>query len=338
MQKSEIIPEALRDAVRSALRGAFGACLVGDFQPIRGGVSGALILRFDVREQTYVLRIEPERVVRQHRERGLACMAAAAAAGAAPPIHYCDPATGLTIMDFVTGRSLSEHPGGPVGLVRALGALIAKVQETPPFPIVGDYPETIGAMLAGLSKSSFFAPGQLDPHAEGFARIWAALPWDASSLVSCHNDPNPRNILFDGERVWLIDWELSCRNDPLVDIAILTTELAETPELENALLEATFGLTPNGRLRARLRMIRLLTRLFYGCVVLESLVGALRSAPDIGLAASTPAAFRTAIAQRRLAPGTPEIAYAFGKMSLAAFIDGLAAPGFDEMLKLVKQG
>jgi Ser/Thr protein kinase RdoA (MazF antagonist) len=192
-------------------------------------------------------------------------------------------------------------------------------------------------MLASLSQSSFFAPGQLDPHAEGFARIWAALPWDASALVSCHNDPNPRNILFDGERVWLIDWELACRNDPLVDAAILTTDLAETPELEDALLEATFGFTPDRRLRARLKVVRLLTRLFYGCIVLDSLAGTLPSAPDIGLAASTPAAFRAAVAEGRLASGTPEVAYAFGKMSLAAFIDGLSAPGFDETLKLVKQ-
>jgi aminoglycoside phosphotransferase (APT) family kinase protein len=338
MQKSEIIPEARRDAVRSLLRAAFGSCVVGDFQPIRGGVSGALILRFEVHERSYVLRIEPERVTLNNRERGFACMVAAAAAGAAPPVHCCDPATGLTIMDFVTGRPLAEHPGGPVGTVRALGALLAKLRATPPFPMVGDYSETIGAMLAELSKSSFFAPGQLDRHAEGFARIWAALPWDASSLVSCHNDPNPRNILFDGERVWLIDWELACRNDPLVDIAILTTELAETPDLEDTLLQATFGLTPNSRLRARLHVIRLLTRLFYGCIVLDSLVGTLRSAPDIGLAASSPASFRTAIAQGRLASGSPEVAYAFGKMSLAAFIDGVAAPGFDELLKQVEQG
>jgi hypothetical protein len=265
-------------------------------------------------------------------------MVAAAAAGAAPPVHYHDPATGVAIMDFVSGRPLSEHPGGPVGMVRALGALISRVQATPPFPILGDYPEVIGSMLAGLSKSSFFAPGQLDPHAAGFARVWAALSWDTSSLVSCHNDPNPRNILFDGERMWLIDWELACRNHPLVDVAILTTELAETPELEDALLEATFGLTPNGRLRARLSVIRLLTRLFYGCIVLDSLVGTLRSAPDVGLAALTPAAFRAAVAEGRLASGTPETAYAFGKMSLAAFIDGLATPGFDEMLRLARQG
>jgi aminoglycoside phosphotransferase (APT) family kinase protein len=338
MQELQVIPEARHDAVRSALRAAFGSWVVGDFQPIRGGVSGALILRFDVHARSYVLRIEPERVALNHRERGFASMVAAAAAGVAPPVHYCDPAAGLTIMDFIDGRPLSEHPDGPVGMVRALGALLAKLRATPPFPILGDYSETIGAMLAGLGASHFFAPGQLEPHAEGLARISAALPWDAASLVSCHNDPNPRNILFDGERVWLIDWELARRNDPLVDVAILTTDLAETPELEQALLEATFGLQPNSRLRARLHVIRLLTRLFYGCVVLESLVGTLRSAPDIGLAASSPVAFRTVIAQRRLTSGSPEVAYAFGRMSLAAFNDGLAAPGFDELLKRVQQG
>jgi len=157
-------------------------------------------------------------------------------------------------------------------------------------------------------------------------------------MVSCHNDPNPRNILFDGERVWLIDWEMAFRNDPLVDLAILTTEHFEAPELEDVLLEAAFGRLPDGRLRARLSVIRLLTRLYYGCIVLDSLAGSLRSAPDIGLAASSPAAFRAAVAEGRLASGTPETAYVFGQMSLAAFVDGLATPGFDEMLKRAGQG
>jgi hypothetical protein len=188
-----------------------------------------------------------------------------------------------------------------------------------------------------MSKSSFFSAGQLDPHAEGLARI-SALPWDTSSLVSCHNDPNPRNILFDGERVWLIDWEMAFRNDPLVDLAILTTELLEAPELEDVLLRAAFGRMPDRRLRARLGVIRLLTRLYYGCIVLDSLVDTLRPVPDIGLAASSPAAFRAAVAEGRLASGTSETAYAFGQMSLAAFLDGLAKPEFEEMLKRAEQG
>lgn len=338
MQKFGLIPKARHDALRAALRATFGAAAARDFQPIRGGVSGALICRFDVRERKYVLRIEPERVALHDRQRGFASMVAAAAAGAAPPVHYCDPATGVAIMDFVSGRPLSEHPGGAAGLARALGALIMRLQATPPFPMLGSYPEVIGSVLAGLSKSRFFAAGQLEPHAEGLARIRAALSWNTSSLVSCHNDPNPRNILFDGERVWLIDWEMAFRNDPLVDLAILTTELVEAPGLEDVLLEAAFGIIPNGSLRARLSVIRLLTRLFYGGVVLDSLVGTLRSVPDVGLAASSPAAFRAAVAEGRLASGTPETAYAFGKMSLAAFVDGLAATGFDETLKLAAQG
>src|ERR1700746_979021 len=65
--------------------------------------------------------------------------------------------------------------------------------------------------------------------------------------------------------------------------------------------------------------------------VVDHLVGTLRSAPDVGLAASSPAAFRTAVKEGRLVSSTPEVAYAFGKMSLAAFIDGLATPGLDEM-------
>ncbi|HEY4942720.1 MAG TPA: phosphotransferase [Rhizomicrobium sp.] len=307
-------------------------------QSIVGGVSGASILRFEVGDRSFVLRLEPERIVLHHRQRGFACMACAAAADAAPPVHHADAVTGVVIMDYVAGRPLSEYPGGPIALARGLGGLIARVQASTPFPMVGDYPQIIGTMLTALSKSGLFAPNRLNPHADGLARIRAALPWDASSLVSSHNDPNPRNILFDGERLWLIDWELAFRNDPLVDVAILTTELAETPELEDALLDAAFGGPPDRALRARLTVVRLLTRLFYGCVVLDNFAHAPRSAPDENLAEFTSASFRAAIADGRFVSGSPEIAYAFGKMSLAAFNDGLNAPGFDEMLEMVKQG
>ncbi len=35
--------------------------------------------------------------------------------------------------------------------------------------------------------------------------------------------------LFDGKRLWLIDWETWHRNDPLVDVAILIDNLARRP-------------------------------------------------------------------------------------------------------------
>jgi hypothetical protein len=85
-------------------------------------------------------------------------------------------------------------------------------------------------------------------------------------------------------------------------------------------------------------VIRLLSRLFYGCIVLDSLSGAPLSAQARDADALSPDRFRRAIADGSLASGTPETAWAFGRMSLRAFSDGIAAPAFAETLKLAEQG
>lgn len=330
----DLIPEARRGAVDEALHAAFGAQAATGWTPIRGGVSGAPILRFEVAGRAYVLRLEPERIARAHRQRHYACMTAAAEAGAAPAVHYVDARSGVAIMDFVAGRPLADYPGGPLGLARGLGELTARVRAAPLFPKMGDYPQVCATLLARLERSGIFAPGLLAPHAEGLARIREALPWDAAALVSSHNDPNPRNLLFDGERLWLVDWELGGRNDPLADLAILTHELAAGPELEDALLTAAFGRTPDQATRARLEVMRLLTRLFYGVVVLENF----QAGPDgpEALDAFTPDGFHAAVKDGRLGSGEQATAYAFGKMSLAAFLDGVRTPGFAAVLEAVR--
>ncbi len=261
-----LIPAERCEAARTALAAAFGARPVVGWRLLQGGVSGALIWRVEVGERSYVLRLEPERIALNHRLRGYACMTAAAAVGVAPAVHHADPVAGVAIVDFVEARPLSEHPGGPGGLARALGDLMARIQATPPFPPLSSEADVIAALLANLDASGLLAPGLLDRHAEGLARIRAACPLHPSSFVSSHNDPNPRNMLFDGQRVWLVDWELAFRNDPLFDIAILTTELAATPDLEDLLVAAWAGRPSDPAMRARLAVTRLLTRLFYGCI------------------------------------------------------------------------
>ena len=337
MSSLDLVPAERRDAAHAALASAFGGQAAGAMTLLKGGVSGALIYRVEVAERPFVLRLEPERIPLRHRQRGFDCMIAAAGAGVAPAVRYADAGTGVAVMDFVDARPLSDHPGGAAGLAAELGGLIARLQTTPTFPPLADADDTIASLLEALAVSGMFAPGLLDQHAEGLARIRQAAPLDPASFVSSHNDPNPRNMLFDGHRVWLVDWELACRNDPLFDLAILTTELATTPELEDILLTATFGEAPDQALRARVAVTRLLTRLFYGCIALEAFAGEPRDAPQRSLEALSPSGFRAAVAEGRFADGS-QIAYAFGLMSLAAFIDGVAATGFGDLLSLAKGG
>jgi aminoglycoside phosphotransferase (APT) family kinase protein len=329
----ELISAERRQTTREALTETFGGKPLSDMRLLKGGISGAAIWRIVVGGQPFVLRLEPERIALQHRERGYACMRGAAAAGVAPKLLYADATAGVAIMEFVDSRPLAEHPGGQGGLVGELGALIARLHATPRFPLLTGSDDVVAGLLEVLRLSELFAPGLLDRHVEGLTRIRAAYPWDRSTLVSSHNDPNPRNIIFDGKRVWLVDWELGAGNDPLFDPAILTIELANTPELEEVLLAAVLARPADTVTRARLAIVRLLARLFYGCIALEAFVGEARSGPEANLGAFTPAEFLSMVGQMG---SSSEVAWAFGKMSLRAFIDGVSEPGFEATLNAAR--
>lgn len=240
-------------------------------------------------------------------------------------------------MDFVPGRPLSDYPGGPPTLAQDLGALASRLQATPAFPTVDNYLTVIGLLLDRLAESGLYVPGLLDGHRDGFERIREVYQWDESALVSSHNDPHPGNILFDGERLWLIDWETAYRNDPLVDVAILTMYFAATPDLEERLLLSWLGHAPDRLLRARLILMRQLVRLFYGCA--SSLYAAFPPhtlTPDTDFSALTPAEFSAAINSGRLVAGAPLAQRIGGKVALATFLAGVARPEFEEALAVVR--
>jgi Phosphotransferase enzyme family len=330
----DCIPCERRETAHSAVATAFGAAPLTALTPITGGASGALTYRIEVARRPYLLRLETARDVFRNPHRGYACMQVAAEAGIAPPLHHADPQAGVAIMAFVPQRPLLEYPGGTAALVHDLGGLIARLQTTPTFPLLADYQVVVERMLALMRGSGLFAAGLLDRHHEGFERIRAAYPWDASAPVSSHNDPNPTNILFDGERLWLIDWEIAFRADPLVDVAITAENFAATVELETVLLQAWLGREPTRGIRARLLLMRQLTRLFYACLILSMFIG--RRPQETDLTALSPDAFRDAVGHGRLTIGAAETLYQLGKMSLAGFLAGFAAPGFDEALVIAR--
>ena len=149
--------------------------------------------------------------------------------------------------------------------------------------------------------------------------------------MSSHNDVLPRNVLFDGKRLWLIDWESAYRNDPLVDLATALDNFAPSPDLEEVLLLAWLGHEPDDLLRSRLALVRALTRLYYAGVLFSASALAPRARPDSSLLAPTSAEFEQAIRNRRLLAGTSEAGHILGKMYLASFLSGAAPPGLPPM-------
>lgn len=333
------IPENQRERARTALAATFGRSPVTALEPITLGAS-ALSYRIEIAGRPYLLRLESSRrddVRDPHRS--YACMQAAAEAGIAPAVRHADAAAAVAIMDYVPHRPMADFLRMGPNVARDLGNLIARLQAIPAFPRDTDYPTVVGRLLDLLRGSGLFAPGLLDRHHEGFKLIREAYPWDSASLVSSHNDLNPANILFDGERLWLVDWETAYRNDPLANVATLTILIADSPELESALLRSWLGRELDRPQRARLVLMRSLARLFYGCAASLNAAHALKIVvPENDLSAPTRAGFARLLEQRRLAGGSPEAQRLVGKMALASFLAGVTTPEFEEALVVVSQG
>lgn len=333
------IPEDRRQRARSALAATFGRSPVTSLEPITLGAS-ASSYRIAVGGRPYLLRLEGERrnEVRDPH-RSYVCMRVAAEAGIAPAVRHADPVAAVAITDYVPHRPMADFLRAAPDLVRDLGRLVARLQAIPAFPPVFDYPTMVGKLFDGLLEAGRFASGLLDPHREGFERIRQAYSWDSGALVSSHNDLSPANILFDGERLWFIDWETAYRNDPFVDVATLATFIAGSPELEEALLLSWLGRGADRTERARLALMRSLARLYYGCAASLNAAHMLgTAAPETDFAAPTGAEFVAAVEQGRLALGGPEAQRIVGKMFLASFLAGVTAPEFEETLAIVRQG
>lgn len=324
----QTLSAAHRETVRAALYAAFGSARADLIAAIGGGASGAFPFKVHIGDRRYLVRLEgpasPLRNPHQYES-----MRIAAAAGIAPIVHHIDEASRIAIMDFVEERPLSAFPGGPHALAHAIGTILARVQGTPPFPRFVEYPDIVSRLWRWVCQTGLFAPGVLDPCTERLAHICETYVWDTVESVSSHNDPVPRNILFDGQRLWMIDWESAYRNDPLVDVAIMLDSFAPTPELEQVLLRAWLGQKPRAPFSDRLVKLRAFTRLYYAGVFLSASFQASGPLADRDLSAPTAAAFRRSISEGEIRPGSPKAKHTLGKMYLASFMTGDIPPGLD---------
>jgi hypothetical protein len=169
-----------------------------------------------------------------------------------------------------------------------------------------------------------FVDGVMAPHLARLAQI--AAEWSPPALVSSHNDLNPRNILFDGERLWVIDWESAYRNDALTDVAVVLDNMAPTAELEDVLLTAWLGRAPDAVVRERLALVRSLTRLYYAGALLSGLMAHPLEAPDGDLSVPSLPEFERAVREGQLKPGSRAMLHTMGKMYLASFLSGAPVP------------
>lgn len=169
---------------------------------------------------------------------------AAHAAGLSPAIRFAEP--GVVVMDFIDGQPLSpERIRDPKLQPRLAELLRCCHREIPRHlqgPVLTFWPfQVIRTYLRHLKTHSTHGSERLAAFHELNERLESRFT--GSGLVLGHNDLLAGNILDDGSRLWLIDWDYAGFSTPFFDLANLATNNGLPAEAEVELLGRYLGTT-----------------------------------------------------------------------------------------------
>ena len=209
--------------------------------PLQGGLTNLSYVATDGTEKFVVRCGEDIPVHHVFRDRERAASRAAHAAGLSPEVVYGEP--GITVLRFVEGRTFEEKDLGDnveriVPLLKTCHREVGRHLQGPAnafwvFHVIRDYVRLIGADPKYLALADRLEARQVP------------LP-----VVFGHHDLLPGNLMDDGSRLWLIDWEYGAFGTPLFDLANLSSNGGFDEAQDRALLAAYFDGTIPAGLRA----------------------------------------------------------------------------------------
>ena len=209
--------------------------------PLSGGITNYNYLIREA-DDRYVARLcEELPLLGIDRRNEILCHQAAIACGIAPDLVHHEP--GLLISRYQEGKTLAPEDVGDASVLDRLGPVLRRLHDS--------WDTLTGEIL-------YFCPFQtIRTYARSAVKLGARLPTGLDDLVAdsrrlsrrlaphrpvlCHNDLLAANLIDDGARIWIIDWEYGGIGHPLFDLANVCANSGLGPDQEERFLRAYRG-------------------------------------------------------------------------------------------------
>jgi thiamine kinase-like enzyme len=165
----------------------------------------------------------------------------AAAAGAGAPVVEYRPQDRLLVIGYIQGRTFGPQDVAGQQNIPRIAEACRLLHQGARFGNDFDMFDIQRRYLSVVRSRGFPIPAGYDDLAPQFTAAEKALAVRAERTVPCNNDLLPANLIDDGERIWLIDYELSGNNDACFELGNIAAEAhLETEALEH-LVTAYYG-------------------------------------------------------------------------------------------------
>lgn len=176
---------------------------------------GAFVVRL-TRSDTSLLGID--RAAESYNTR------AAQASGAGAPYVDYRPDLGLLVIGYVGGRSYDNADLRTPGTLARVAAAVKLLHAGPRFSTDFDMFVRQPTYLRTCVERGFALPDDYVSYGGQFLQVQGALAAHPMPTVPCNNDLLAGNIVDDGERIWLIDYDYAGNNDAFFELGNTWTE------------------------------------------------------------------------------------------------------------------
>lgn len=177
--------------------------------------------------ERYVLRVASP-IAHAHlgvrRDEEGACVRAAAGSGVGPELIFYDDTTGHMVTRWVAARpSWAAADFAERRNMSRLADLLRRMHQVPVAGPAGMAFRRVERLVESVRRLRLEAPAGLDGYLRRLGEIEAMRQADRSMGEGLnHNDLWANNMLDDGERLWLVDWEFSGPGDGYFDLATVS--------------------------------------------------------------------------------------------------------------------
>lgn len=230
-----------------------------DIQVMPGGITNQNF-RVNVDDQSYFVSIPgaSTELLAVDQDNKYYNTLAAAAVGVGPQVMHHLPDHQVMVLEFIQGETMTPAamaaPGMPDRLVRALQKLHTGARFLKDFNVF----RLAEFYLGILDKHQWRIPDGCRRRLAALDRMESAVGRFALTSVPCTNDLVAENIIDDGEKLRLIDFDYSGNNDPCFELGNACQELQYSEHQYAELCGAYFGM-PRPHLLARMHIYAIMS-------------------------------------------------------------------------------